>query len=37
MCFGIPGSKKFKQEVNDLIRQKDIKKLEDTYINLIAA
>ena len=37
MCFGIPGSKKFKQEVNYLIRQKDIKKLEDTYINLIAA
>ena len=37
MCFGIPGSKKFKQEVNNLIRKKDIKRLEDTYINLIAA
>ena len=37
LCFGIPGSKKFKQEVNDLIRKKDLKKLEDTYISLIAA
>ena len=37
LCFGVPGSKKFKQEVNDLIRARDIKRLEDTYINLIAA
>ena len=37
LCFGIPVSKKFKQEVNDLIRARDIKRLEDTYINLIAA
>ena len=37
LCFGIPGSKRFKQEVNDLIRKKDLKKLEDTYISLIAA
>jgi len=37
LCFGIPGSKRFKQEVNDLIRKKDLKKLEDTYLNLIAA
>tara|TARA_B110001454_G_scaffold215057_1_gene235820 strand:+ start:236 stop:1183 length:948 start_codon:yes stop_codon:yes gene_type:complete len=37
LCFGIPGSKKFKQEVNDLIRKKDIKRLEDTYVSLIAA
>ena len=37
LCFGVPGSKKFKQQVNDLIRARDIKRLEDTYINLIAA
>ena len=37
LCFGIPGSKKFKQEVNDLIRNKDLVKLENTYLNLIAA
>ena len=37
LCFGIPGSKKFKQEVNDLIRNKDLEKLENTYLNLIAA
>ena len=37
LCFGIPGSKKFKQEVNDLIRSRDIQKLEYTYLNLIAA
>ena len=30
-------SKKFKQQVNDLIRARDVKRLEDTYINLIAA
>ena len=37
LCFGVPGSKKFKQQVNDLIRARDVKRLEDTYINLIAA
>ena len=37
LCFGIPGSKKFKQEVNDLIRNKDLVKLENTYLSLIAA
>ena len=37
LCFGVPGSKKFKQEVNDLIRSKDIQKLEYAYLNLIAA
>ena len=37
LCFGVPGSKKFKQEVNELIRARDINKLEDTYLNLIAA
>ena len=37
LCFGIPGSKKFKQEVNDLIRSRDIQKLEYAYLNLIAA
>ena len=37
LCFGVPGSKKFKQEVNDLIRSRDIQKLEYTYLNLIAA
>ncbi|MDC3163513.1 hypothetical protein OA537_01955 [Pelagibacteraceae bacterium] len=37
LCFGVPGSKKFKQEVNELIRSRDIKKLEYTYLNLIAA
>ena len=37
LCFGIPGSKKFKQEVNDLIRNKDLEKLENTYLSLIAA
>ena len=33
LCFGVPGSKKFKQEVNDLIRSRDIQKLE--YLSLI--
>ena len=37
LCFGVPGSKKFKQQVNDLIRARDIKSLEDTYLNLLAA
>ena len=37
LCFGLPGSKKFKQEINELIRARDINKLEDTYLNLIAA
>ena len=37
LCFGVPGSKKFKQEVNDLIRSRDIEKLEYAYLNLIAA
>ena len=37
LCFGVPGSKKFKQEVNDLIRSRDIQKLEYAYLNLIAA
>ena len=37
LCFGIPGSKKFKQEINDLIRSRDIQKLEYAYLNLIAA
>ena len=37
LCFGVPGSKKFKQEVNDLIRSRDIQKLENAYLNLIAA
>ena len=37
LCFGVPGSKKFKQEVNELIRSRDIQKLEYTYLNLIAA
>ena len=37
LCFGIPGSKKFKQQVNELIRTRDIIKLEDTYLNLLAA
>jgi len=37
LCFGLPGSKKFKQEINELIRARDISKLEDTYLNLIAA
>ena len=37
LCFGVPGSKKFKQEVNDLIRLRDIQKLEYAYLNLIAA
>ncbi len=36
-CFGVPGSKKFKQEINDLIRLRDIQKLEYAYLNLIAA
>jgi tRNA-dihydrouridine synthase A len=37
LCFGVPGSKKFKQEVNELIRSRDIQKLEYAYLNLIAA
>ena len=37
LCFGVPGSKRFKQQVNDLIRARDISKLEDTYLNLLAA
>ena len=37
LCFGVPGSKKFKQEINDLIRARDIQKLEYAYLNLIAA
>ncbi len=37
LCFGVPGSKKFKQEVNYLIRSRDIQKLEYAYLNLIAA
>ena len=37
LCFGLPGSRKFKQEINELIRARDINKLEDTYLNLIAA
>ena len=37
LCFGVPGSKKFKQEINDLIRSRDIQKLEYAYLNLIAA
>ncbi len=37
LCFGVPGSKKFKQEINDLIRSGDIQKLEYAYLNLIAA
>ena len=37
LCFGVPGSKQFKQEVNDLIRSRDIQKLEYAYLNLIAA
>ena len=37
LCFGVPGSKKFKQQVNDLIRARDIKSLENTYLNLLAA
>ena len=37
LCFGVPGSKKFKQEVNDLIRSREIQKLEYAYLNLIAA
>ena len=37
LCFGVPGSKKFKQEVNDLIRSRDIQKLEYAYLNLFAA
>ena len=37
LCFGVPGSKKFKQEVNDLIRSRDIQKLEYAYLNIIAA
>ncbi len=37
LCFGVPGSKKFKQEVNDLIRLRDIQRLEYAYLNLIAA
>ena len=37
LCFGVPGAKKFKQEVNDLIRSRDIQKLEYAYLNLIAA
>ena len=37
LCFGVPGSKKFKQKINDLIRSRDIQKLEYAYLNLIAA
>ena len=37
LCFGVPGSKKFKQEINNLIRSRDIQKLEYAYLNLIAA
>ncbi len=37
LCFVVPGSKKFKQQVNDLIRARDIKSLENTYLNLLAA
>ena len=37
LCFGVPGSKKFKQEVNDLIRARDIPRLEHTYLSLVAA
>ena len=37
LCFGVPGSKRFKQEINDLIRSRDIQKLEYAYLNLIAA
>ena len=37
LCFGVPGSKKFKQEINDLNRSRDIQKLEYAYLNLIAA
>ena len=37
LCFGVPGSKKFKKEINDLIRSRDIQKLEYAYLNLIAA
>ena len=37
LCFGVPGAKKFKQQVNDLIRARDIATLESTYLNLIAA
>ena len=37
LCFGVPGAKKFKQQVNDLIRARDIETLESTYLNLIAA
>ncbi len=37
LCFGVPGSKKFKQQVNGLIRARDIKSLENTYLNLLAA
>ena len=37
LCFGVPGAKKFKQQINDLIRARDIDKLESTYLNLIAA
>lgn len=37
LCFGIPGSKKFKQQVNEMIKKRDVVSLEDTYLNLIAA
>ena len=37
LCFGVPGAKKFKQQVNDLIRARDIATLESTYLSLIAA
>ena len=37
MCFGLPGSKKFKQDLNELIRSRDIVRLKETYINLLAA
>ena len=37
LCFGIPNAKKFKQEVNNYIRKKDINRLEETYANLVIA
>ena len=37
MCFGLPGSKKFKQDLNELIRTRDVARLKETYINLLAA
>ena len=37
MCFGLPGSKKFKQDLNELIRTRDVVRIKETYINLLAA